>query len=214
MPTTVQHAEKPHAPLLLGVDAGGTKTCAVVATPRGDRRFCILGSGAAGPGNPLSGGFSAASRAISLAVDAALQDADCSGEEISAAVYAVAGAARPDVREQLEAMADDLPTRRTATFVPDYEPVLAAAAVSGPAVGVIAGTGSVAFSRDREGRLRFFGGWGHLLGDDGSGFAIGRDALRQIIDDEELGKPVSTLGRRRVPETWCFEPSRSRPAGI
>ena len=48
----------------------------------------------------------------------------------------------------------------------------------GVGVALIAGTGSVAFGRAADGRTIRCGGWGYLLGDEGSGYAIGRAALR------------------------------------
>ena len=45
-------------------------------------------------------------------------------------------------------------------------------------IALIAGTGSVCFGKTADGRTAMAGGWGHLLGDEGSGYALGRDALR------------------------------------
>ena len=45
-------------------------------------------------------------------------------------------------------------------------------------IALIAGTGSVCFGKSADGRTAMAGGWGHLLGDEGSGYALGRDALR------------------------------------
>ena len=52
-------------------------------------------------------------------------------------------------------------------------------------IALIAGTGSVAYGRGEDGRTIRCGGWGYLLGDDGSGFAIGRAALRLALEDLE-----------------------------
>jgi hypothetical protein len=65
--------------------------------------------------------------------------------------------------------------------VSDVELAHAAAFGGGPGVLVVAGTGSIAVARDRRGRWRRAGGWGQLLGDEGSGFWIGRAALRDPI---------------------------------
>jgi N-acetylglucosamine kinase-like BadF-type ATPase len=60
----------------------------------------------------------------------------------------------------------------------DVELAHRAAFAGGPGILVLAGTGSIALARDRRGRGQRAGGWGPLLGDDGSGFWIGRSALR------------------------------------
>jgi N-acetylglucosamine kinase-like BadF-type ATPase len=65
--------------------------------------------------------------------------------------------------------------------VSDVELAHAAAFGGGPGILVVAGTGSIAVARDRKGRWRRAGGWGQLLGDEGSGFWIGRAALRDAL---------------------------------
>ena len=65
--------------------------------------------------------------------------------------------------------------------VSDVELAHAAAFGGGPGLLVVAGTGSIAVARDRRGRWRRAGGWGQLLGDEGSGFWIGRAALRDPL---------------------------------
>lgn len=72
---------------------------------------------------------------------------------------------------------------------------LAHAAVFGGGEGVlvVAGTGSIALARDRRGRRRRAGGWGQLVGDDGSGFWIGREALRDAELRRRLRLPTPAL---------------------
>jgi N-acetylglucosamine kinase-like BadF-type ATPase len=65
--------------------------------------------------------------------------------------------------------------------VSDVELAHAAAFGGGPGLLVVAGTGSIAAARDRRGRWQRAGGWGQLLGDEGSGFWIGRAALRDPL---------------------------------
>jgi N-acetylglucosamine kinase-like BadF-type ATPase len=65
--------------------------------------------------------------------------------------------------------------------IPDVELAHRAAFAGGPGVLVIGGTGSIAIARDRRGRARRAGGWGQLLGDEGSGFWIGRAALHDPV---------------------------------
>lgn len=61
---------------------------------------------------------------------------------------------------------------------------------------VLSGTGSCAFARDRHGNAVQAGGWGHLLGDQGSGYAIGLAALRSVIQQLDLSRRWSALGRQ------------------
>ena len=59
---------------------------------------------------------------------------------------------------------------------------------------LIAGTGSVAMARDRKGTLHKVGGWGRLLGDEGSGYWIGLQALKYVVKQLDLGNEVTGLG--------------------
>ena len=57
---------------------------------------------------------------------------------------------------------------------------------------IISGTGSVCYGRTADGRSTFTGGWGHLIGDSGSGYALGRDALIAV------SKVIDGYGRKTV----------------
>ena len=62
-----------------------------------------------------------------------------------------------------------------------------------PGVVTIAGTGSIAFGRNAEGRTARAGGWGYLLGDEGGGFDLVRRALRAVLRQEEGWGPATVL---------------------
>ena len=50
----------------------------------------------------------------------------------------------------------------------------------GVGIALIAGTGSIALGRDRHGTITRAGGWGHIVGDEGSGYDLGRHCLQAI----------------------------------
>jgi N-acetylglucosamine kinase-like BadF-type ATPase len=81
---------------------------------------------------------------------------------------------------------------RTA-IVSDLLPILAAGTPDCCGVAVISGTGSAAFGRAADGSAKRCGGWGYLLGDEGSGYAMGRAALRFTLHCLEVGKPYQGL---------------------
>jgi N-acetylglucosamine kinase-like BadF-type ATPase len=60
-------------------------------------------------------------------------------------------------------------------------------------VAVISGTGSIALGRDAQGTLARVGGWGHVLGDEGSGFGIGREALQRAVRAADGRGPATAL---------------------
>ena len=63
----------------------------------------------------------------------------------------------------------------------DAELVMAAGTPGGWGVALISGTGSIVFGRDPNGDTSRAGGWGHILGDEGSGYALGVAALRAVM---------------------------------
>jgi N-acetylglucosamine kinase-like BadF-type ATPase len=161
--------------LLLGIDGGGSGTRALLA----DRSGVILGAGAAGPGNYQAVGFDAAAQAIEAAIGAAFRDAGLEGiEPVAAACLGLAGTGRPKDRALFEAWAAQQGIARRCAIVGDAELALAAGTPEGWGVSLICGTGSIAWGRAPDGRTARAGGWGYLLGDEGSGYDIALRALR------------------------------------
>jgi len=64
------------------------------------------------------------------------------------------------------------------------------------AIGVVAGTGSIATARDADGELVTAGGWGWRLGDEGSAPGLVREATRAVLDGRDRGEPLDALGSR------------------
>jgi N-acetylglucosamine kinase-like BadF-type ATPase len=193
---TESMADTTAADLLLAIDSGGTKTVAwLVDCGKPDRSVSVVGRGQSKGGNPLSVGFDEATRAISTAVEEALSDAQSPDALIGRAVLSIAGAANADVRNSLIEWARIYGFAQQVAVVSDFLPVLAAGTPDCVGVALVSGTGSSAFARNADGRTAQCGGWGYLLGDEGSGFALGRAALQLTLHALETGKGRGTLGR-------------------
>ncbi|MCA9241843.1 MAG: hypothetical protein KDA37_16650 [Planctomycetales bacterium] len=177
--------------LILGVDSGGTKTLALLAAVSHGKPACILGVGRAGPGNPAIGGVAAAAQAVEQAARRAIENAGQVGSPVRAAVVAQAGAANAAIRAQAQQCVERMGFADRVQVVPDYSAVIAAIPTPGPRAAVIAGTGSVAFFVNATGVVTSSGGWGHLLGDEGSGFAIGRRVLREALSELASQAPAA-----------------------
>lgn len=161
--------------LLLGVDGGGTHTTVWIATSAGE----VLGRGAASGSNPRALGFAAATSAILAARDAALANAGLPADApLSAACLGIAGVGRPVHRVQLQEWAESISLANRCQVVTDIEPILAAGTPAGWGVALISGTGSSCFARSPNGETLQVGGWGYLLGDEGSGYDLSLRALR------------------------------------
>lgn len=173
---------------LLAVDAGGTSTRAVVLTRSGH----CLGYGTAGAGNPISSGTDYAAIEVVKAVRSALEQAG-SARTAETAVLAMAGSrtyvstdwitsalAAIDVRGRVVLESDLLATFCSGAWEPD-------------GYAVVAGTGAAAI-RVVDGRQDASAdGLGWLLGDDGSGFWLGRRIVRAVAAQLDNRGPRTTL---------------------
>ena len=153
-----------HPVRLLGVDGGGTATEAWLAEP-GCR---VLGRGTAGPSNAKAVGLDAARRALDAAICAAFDNAGLAPVPVTMACLGLAGFDRPDDRKILAGWVNEACWADRLVLVNDGDLVVAAGTPEGWGVGVIGGTGSIAVGRASDGRTARAGGWGHLIGDEGS----------------------------------------------
>lgn len=175
---------------VLGVDGGGSATRCVIANVWGK----ILARGEGGPSNPLTAGFDAAADAIKEAVDEAARR--CGVRRFRASCMGVAGTDRPSGKEALEIRLSDLKTGRL-IIVSDAESALAGATGCQPGVVVVAGTGSIAYGVNERGETARAGGWGWRLGDEGSGYDIGRRAMTAALRAHD-GRGLPTSLTRKV----------------
>lgn len=156
----------------LGIDGGGTGCRAVVADPAGR----VLGHGTAGPANIASNPESARLN-ILTAAQAALS-ASGSAATLSDLVAGL-GLAGANASGAAETLRRELPFAHVQI---ETDAVTATLGALGDDDGIVAalGTGSV-FTRRHRGIIRQFGGWGLVLGDEGSGAALGRAALARAL---------------------------------
>ncbi len=156
--------------LVVGIDAGGTKTRALAV----DREGHVVGRGAGGGGNLLSSPDPQGSIGAALAEALVGRDAD-------AIVLSCAGADRRADRDRGQALlARVAPAGARLLVTHDAIAALYAGNPAGCGVVLIAGTGSIAYGRNGEGEEYRAGGWGHLVGDEGSAVWCGLEALRAI----------------------------------
>ncbi|MFI7610471.1 N-acetylglucosamine kinase [Nonomuraea terrae] len=116
------------------------------------------------------------------------------GDEV---VRVVAGAHGCETPEQCDRLGRELETSLgvPATVVNDAQLLVPAAGLSA-GIGLVVGTGSIAVGRHRDtGAHLSAGGWGWVLGDEGSGSALVRDAARAVLARADDGAPLEALGR-------------------
>jgi N-acetylglucosamine kinase-like BadF-type ATPase len=166
----------------VGVDAGGSHTIAALA--RGDELLRTI----AGPGaNPNLIGIDAAAEAIERCIGRALE-----GQSPAAIGIGVAGAGDERVAAQLRASLSRCFPTACIALCQDARIALRAALPEGDGLVLIAGTGSIAYAEIGAQTFRA-GGQGYLLGDKGSGYAIGAAALRHLLAVMEIGSAKSAM---------------------
>ena len=166
--------------LLLAVDGGGTKTACCVARAGAGNDFAILSRAQAGPSNPRGVGIETSAAAIQTAVAEAFRAANVDARQCEHALLAIAGTLDPATSAALTARLIALDVASQPMVISDLFPLLDSS-TAGASFGLIGGTGSVGIGRNAKGEVAIAGGWGHILGDEGSGFAIGREALQQAL---------------------------------
>jgi N-acetylglucosamine kinase-like BadF-type ATPase len=170
---------------VLGVDGGGTRTRAIVLDAQGRPR----GEGVAGSANYHAVGLLRAVGHLRAAAEAAVAAAGCQ-LPVRTAWLGVAAVDRPEDHGRLEPHLR--PLAGTVCLTNDAELVLGG--LPGRAgVALVAGTGSIALGRDPAGTEARAGGWGHILGDEGSGYWIGRLALGAAVQAADGRGPATTL---------------------
>jgi N-acetylglucosamine kinase-like BadF-type ATPase len=186
--------------LLLGIDGGGTHTTALLANSTGQ----VIGRGAAAGSNPRAVGFATSTAAIRAATAEALVAAGLPADApLAAACLGIAGVGRPLHRAQLQRWAESVRLAQRCLVVTDVEPVLAAGTPHGWGVALISGTGSCSFARSPDGRTLQVGGWGYLLGDEGSGYDLALRALRLATQTAD-GRAAAHALLAAVLDEWAL----------
>lgn len=168
-------------PLVIGVDGGGTKTIALAADPSGN----ILARRESGASNVNVVGLDGTARSLHRVITECCDDVRCPPDELTSIVLALAGAGDDVVRQRISDAVNELFAQEGRKPLPisvesDSRAALEGAFDGGPGVVIVAGTGSIVIGKTDRGAVLTVGGWGRILGDEGGGFFIGREALRSL----------------------------------
>jgi N-acetylglucosamine kinase-like BadF-type ATPase len=175
---------------VLGFDGGGTKTECVLM----DEARHILARSRGGPSNPMRVGFGGALAAVCDAARWALQSANIPPAEVAALCAGLAGAGQQDAERKMKRLLEEEFPGKTVLVCTDLELTLEATG-EGPAIVLIAGTGSAAVGRDAHGQVARVGGHGPLLGDEGSAFDVGHRAAIAALHEFDRTGEDTTMGR-------------------
>ena len=173
----------------LGFDGGGTKTECVLLDAQGN----TAAQAVTGPSNPLRIGFDAALAALREAADTVLAAAHVDGRSVKAIGAGLAGAGRKRVVKRIMGFLVETFPHSDVHVTTDLEVALEAATRGGEGVVLVAGTGSAAYGRNAAGQTARAGGHGPWIGDEGSAYDIGRQAVAAVARARDGLAPVTLL---------------------
>ena len=166
--------------LYIGIDGGGTRTRAVLAGSDLRER----GRGASGPANVATRPLPRVLETLEEAITDALASAGVRRADVARVSCGLAGLESSGASGRLLAALEDRWGAGRVLVTTDARAALAGATdgpVDEPGVVLIAGTGAIAFGRGPDGREERAGGWGHVIGDEGSGYAMARQGLAAAV---------------------------------
>src|SRR3954470_23031097 len=171
---------------VLGIDAGGTKTVCLLADAQG----AVVSEGRGAGANLHTAGELAVEKVLHEAMEAAIGDRAI----IPAAIcLGIAGVDRDDEARTVRAIMRRIGYKSRVLVVNDALIGLVAGARDEPGIAVNAGTGSIVYGRNASFEAARAGGWGHMIGDEGSGYWIGREALAAVMRAADGRGPETEL---------------------
>lgn len=179
--------------MILALDAGGSSTRALLLRADGG----VLAAGSGGPANHILSGWESARRSIGEAIGQACAAGGAAGGRIALVVVGSAGVGpQGEGSEVIEGLLNELVPGARAKATGDMVTALGGALRSSFGVVVAAGTGSVCYGRNPQGAGRQVGGWGPVMGDEGSAYDIAVRALRAGAQATDGRGPRTTLCQR------------------
>lgn len=167
----------------LGVDGGGSKTTAVVFNEKGEFICSARGESI----NYYSVGIDSARLAMKNIIE------NLSIKKFRCAVIGMSALNERATEEETERFCSGIIDSENIIMDSDLFVALEAMDISGECAAIISGTGSMAVCRNSDGAISHTGGWGYILGDEGSGYAIGLGGIKAAIRAAENCAPETTL---------------------
>lgn len=182
----------------IGIEGGGTRSTAIVLGDDGAQLARVEGTAGLVPANdPVSAG-----RTLILVAREALAAAGVPAPA-EALCCALAGAGRAAAREPLAMALRGAGIARHIAIVTDAEGAMHDAFGDRPGILLVSGTGSVSWGRAADGRAARAGGWGLLIGDEGSGYSIAVEAMRAVARATDGRGPETALQKRLIRAVGC-----------
>jgi N-acetylglucosamine kinase-like BadF-type ATPase len=174
---------------VLGIDVGGSKTVCLLA----DANARIVAEGREEGANLQGAGELALEKVLHSVMEKTL---DGTGIAPAAICLGIAGVDRASDEAVVRSIMNRIGYKARILIVNDALIALQAGVGDGPGIVIVSGTGSIAYGRNEHGEASRAGGWGYVLGDEGSGYWIGRLALRAVVRHADGRGRVTSLTPR------------------
>ena len=171
---------------VLGIDAGGTKTVALLADETGR----VVSRAEGGGANLRTHGELGVEKVLHHVLEAVEEPGRPRPEALA---MGIAGADRPEDEVVLRSILRRLGFREKVVVTNDARIAFVAGSSSRVGLALVCGTGSIAWGRNAAGEVARSGGWGWHLGDEGSGFWIGVRAVREALRAADGRGPATRL---------------------
>lgn len=162
---------------IIGVDGGGTKTTCLLADSEGN----VYAQSQNGPSNYQAVGLGTAVEVIHRAVVRLVDQSKATDLPVKTICLGLAGVDTPQDAELITREVTRLNIASHVYVVNDTEIALIGGAGEKRGIVVVGGTGSAAYGCDDHGQCAHAGGWGWILGDEGSAFYIGQKGLQATV---------------------------------
>lgn len=163
--------------MLLGVDCGATKTHSIIT----DENLKLLGIGVAGGSNYHVVGINGALASLRSSISQAISMGKIGNKVVDIACFGICGIRTAKDYKFAEKLVRSLNVAAKYLIASDQMIAYYATTLGKPGIVVVAGTGAVAYGRNESGDEVMAGGWGWLIGDEGSAFYIARKALMRVM---------------------------------
>ena len=185
---------------VIGLDGGGTSTKGVLLDEKG--QVC---ADSIGPSSNIQAiGDQELTKAFEQVILDLIAKAGIEKNKVSYLYAGLAGAGRPADRERISACLSSLDLVKDFTIDTDAMAALAGAFNGKAGIILISGTGAICFGKDENDNVVRCGGWGFLLGDEGSGFYFGQQAIIAALKDLD-GRGEKTILGDKIKEFFGLE---------
>lgn len=174
---------------VIGIDGGGTKTRLFAM----DRRMGLLYEARGGSSNLTSCGSEAVRKNLTDLLQRAITESGLDPAECAGICLGSAGAGRESARQELRDILREAWDFGPILVTDDAESALAGGTADGCGILLAAGTGSICYGKNNRGQARRVGGWGHIAGDEGSGYAMACQILQAVFRAWDGREPATQL---------------------